>query len=246
MSTFIAATKRRSVVLVMAVFAAACALVVLAAVFGTHQVNSDDAPEISFDGLHLRGDSKAAIAYVKPDADFSGYDSFMMLDAYVAFKKNWERRTKVAGRRISNKDVERIKTEAAALLHETFRQELDDNGGYQFVEQSGDSVLILRPALIDMDITAPDVKVAGRVNSYVASAGSATLFLELYDSVSGEILARLVDRRNAQQYGTAMWANKTTNRNEAKKMFRRWATQLRSGLDEIRAEAGQPILSTQE
>jgi len=210
-------------------------------------VQSTDAPEISFDGLHLDPDSDVALLYVKPNADFSVYTQFLMLDAYVAFKKNWERNTKVAGRRIPKKDIERIKVEAAKLLHEAFRKELDERGGYTFVKESGDNVMILRPALIDLQITAPDIKTAGRSRTYVASAGAATLFLELYDSVSGEILARLVDRRNMQDYGHARWATSVSNRADANRLFTRWASLLRAGMDEQRKEAGlAPIQSVSQ
>jgi len=221
------------------------ALLILALAFAgisSLSVQSVDAPDISYDGLHLDPDSKIALLYVKPGADFSVYSQFLMLDAYVAFKKNWQRNTRVAGRRISNKDVERIKAEAADLLHESFKKELDDNGGYTFVDKPGDNVMILRPALIDLEITAPDIPVAGRVTQYVASAGAATLYVELYDSVSGEILARAIDRRNMQNYGTARWANSVSNRADAARMFKRWASLLRQAMDEVRQEAGlEPI-----
>ncbi|MCX2980253.1 DUF3313 family protein [Halieaceae bacterium IMCC14734] len=210
------------------------------AAISTLSVQSGDAPEVSHDGLHLDTDSKVALLYTKPDADFSVYERFLMLDAYVAFKKNWERDTKVAGRRIPKKDIEKIKVEAAELLYETFREELDEEGGYEFVTEADDNVMIMRPALIDLQITAPDIKSAGRVTQYVASAGSATLYLELYDSVSGEIIARIVDRRNMQDYGYARWANSVTNRADAKRMFKRWADLLRQGMDEQRSEAGLP------
>jgi len=217
------------------------ALLALASVFvgiSSLSVQSTDAPQISHDGLVLDPDSDVALLYVKPNADFSIYEEFLMLDAYVAFKKNWQRNTKVAGRRVSNKDMERIKGEAAKLLHESFQKELEEVGGYKFVEKSDDKVMILRPALIDLEITAPDIPVAGRTTTYVASAGAATLYLELYDSVSGEILARLIDRRRMQDYGVARWANSVTNRADAARMFKRWATLLRAGMDEQRKEAG--------
>jgi hypothetical protein len=205
-------------------------------------VKSVEAPDISFDGLVLEPDSEIALLYVKPGAEFSGYNHFLMLDAYVAFKKNWQRNTRVAGRRVSNKDMEKIKSEAAVLLHESFSKELDEIGGYKFVEEPGDNVMTLRPALIDLEITAPDIPVAGRVTQYVASAGAATLYLELYDSVSGEILARAIDRRRMQNYGTARWANSVTNRADAARLFERWASLLRQGMDEVRQEAGlKPI-----
>lgn len=212
--------------------------VALLVAVGSFQVQSTDAPAVSFDGLHLVPDSKLAITYVNPQADFSIYSEFMMLDAYVAFKKDWQRKTRVAGRRVSNKQMARIKKEAAELLYDTFKNELDDKGGYKFVEVPDDQVLLIRPALIDLEITAPDIPVAGRVTQYVASAGAATLYIELYDSVSGEILARAVDRRAMQDYGHARWANSVTNRVDARRMFRRWAELLRNGMDEVRSDAG--------
>jgi hypothetical protein len=211
------------------------------AALSTVSVQSKNAPpEWSHDGLKLDPDSNVALLYTKPEARLEDYSRFRMLEAYVAFKKNWERDTRVAGRRIPKKDIEKIKQEAAELLHEVFREELDEEGGYAFVDENDDDVMILRPALIDLVITAPDVNVAGRVNQYVASAGAATLFLEMYDSVSGEILARVIDRKKMQDYGYARWANSVTNRADAKRMFRKWADLLREGMDEHRKEAGLP------
>ena len=47
-----------------------------------------------------------------------------------------------------------------------------------------------------------------------------------------------------QNYGVARWANSVTNRADAARMFKRWASLLRQGMDEQRKEAGlAPILS---
>ncbi len=46
-------------------------------------------PEITEDGLHRVPDSRMAIVYAKPGANLSGYQSIQLLDAYVAFRKNW-------------------------------------------------------------------------------------------------------------------------------------------------------------
>lgn len=108
---------------------AVIALAIVLAGISSLGVQSTDAPPVSHDGLYLASDSDVALLYVKPDAKFSIYEEFLMLDAYVAFKKNWQRDTKVIGRRVSNKDMERIKKEAAELFHESFRKELDEVGG---------------------------------------------------------------------------------------------------------------------
>lgn len=195
-------------------------------------------PEVSFDGLHLHPDKDVAALYLKPEVEFSDYTRFMMLDTYVAFRKNWQRDTKVAGRRVSNKEMEKIKHGVAELFQQTFKEQMEEDDGYPLVDKADDNVLLLRPAIIDLDITAPDIPVAGRVTNYVASTGAATMYLELYDSVSGEILARIVDRRRMGDYGGTMrWSSSVSNRADASRLFKRWADMLRKGLDEVHEEA---------
>ncbi len=194
----------------------------------------DEPPEVSHDGLHLAPDTEVAIAYVKPGADFSGYDRVMILDVFVAFKKNWateHNRTSV--HKITKKDIEGIKQETAKLFREVFVEELDAKGGYTVVDAADTDVLLLRPAIIDLDVAAPDPATVGRSRTFVSTAGAATLYLELYDSVSSEILARVIDRKVADSAHFMRWSNKVTNRVEAEKILGRWAGLLRARLDEF-------------
>lgn len=212
------------------------ALAVVLAIAASLSVQSEK-PEVSFDGLHLHPDKDVAALYLKPEAEFEVYTRFLMLETYVAFRKNWQRETRVAGRRVSNKEMEKIKQEVAALFHDTFVEQLEADDGYPMVEEPDTDVLLLRPAIIDLDIIAPDVPVAGRVTNYTAATGAATLYLELYDSVSGEILARIVDRRRMGDYGGYMrWSTSVSQRADAQRLFKRWADMLRTGLDEVHAE----------
>ncbi len=94
-------------------------------------------------------------------------------------------------------------------------------------------MLILRPAIIDLDITAPDTRQAGRARTYIATNGAATLYIELIDSVTGDLLGRAADRRAARQAGGMMtWNNRVRNRAEARRMFGRWADKLVEFLQE--------------
>jgi hypothetical protein len=97
----------------------------------------------------------------------------------------------------------------------------------------GEDVLILRPAIIDLDITAPDVGRQGRSRTYTATAGAATLFVELFDSYSGDLIGRAVDRRATRSTGGfAIRSNRVTNRADARREFGRWADQLIAFLDQ--------------
>ena len=93
----------------------------------------DDIPEFTHDGLQRVIDSKAALAYVKPGADFSVYDQVMILDCYVAFKKNWQRdynrdQLSMSGR-VTDKDMESIRNDMAEAFREVFVEELSEKGG---------------------------------------------------------------------------------------------------------------------
>jgi hypothetical protein len=60
-----------------------------------------------------------------------------------------------------------------------------------------------------------------------------TLVMELRDSVSGELLARAVDRRVSRGANAWTISNRMTNTAEARHAFRTWAAALRRGLDEL-------------
>ena len=78
----------------------------------------------------------------------------------------------------------------------------------------------------------------GRSRTYTASTGAATLFLELFDSLSGDIVGRAVDRRAANNSGGfAMQANRVTNRANARREFRVWADKLVEFLESHYLEA---------
>ena len=194
-----------------------------------------DAEDTTFDGLKPVKDSTVAMAYIDPEADFSVFKRVMILEPYVAFRSNWQRSQNRGSRRnrVSNRDMERIKTDTANLFRDVFIEQLQADGGFEIVEETGDDVLLLRPAIIDLDITAPDVMTAGRHRTFSSSAGAATLYIELFDSVSGQIIGRAADRQAVRSMGGSVsWSNRVTNTADARRMFRGWADTLRAFLDQ--------------
>ena len=130
-------------------------------------------PQETHDGLVLVPDRKVASAYVDPEADFSIYKKIMILDCYVAFRKDWQRdqrRTKSTSRHVSAQDMDKIKADVAELFREVFEERLSKDGGYQIVETAGNDVLLVRPAIIDLDIEVPDPMSAGRSRVYTISS----------------------------------------------------------------------------
>ena len=75
-------------------------------------VAADKLPETSHDGLVLQKDTELAAVYIKPGADFSGYDKLAILDCFVAFKKNWQRdqRRTANPQNISSRDMDMMQS----------------------------------------------------------------------------------------------------------------------------------------
>jgi hypothetical protein len=63
------------------------------------------------------------------------------------------------------------------------------------------------------------------------SAGEMSLVAELYDSETGEVLARVVDRREARRSDTMQYTNSVTNQGDFRQIASGWARILRNGLD---------------
>src|SRR5215468_9202543 len=143
-------------------------------------------PEVTQDGLHLYKQTKERLAYVKPGATFTQYKKVTLLDCYVEFSKDWikdyNRDQRDPSRQIRESDLDRAKEALQKDFKRIFTEELQQDGRYQVVDSGGPDVLVLRPALINIQVNAPDLMSAGRSATYVESAGAMTIYLELWDS----------------------------------------------------------------
>ena len=193
---------------------------------------------VSFDGLVAVEESRVHMAYIDPDADFSVFHRVAILDPHVAFRSNWQRdQNRSRSRNVRASDMERIKEDVAGIFKDVFTEQLEA-AGFEVVNYAGEDVLVLRPAIIDLDVTAPDTRTAGRSRTYTAGTGAATLYLELFDSLSGAIIGRAADRRaGGRSGGFATVSNRVTNRADARREFRVWADKLIEFLNEHYVEA---------
>jgi len=111
----------------------------------------------------------------------------------------------------------------AKLVYEEFVKELQSKGSYSVVDESGPDVLRVKASVIDLYVNAPDSRTAGRSRTYTSSAGEMTIFAELFDSETGEVLVRVVDRREARNSGMLTLTNSVVNASEAQDIAANWA-----------------------
>ncbi len=186
----------------------------------------------TFDNLVPVKGAKMAMAFIDPDADFSVFKRVAILEPFVAFQSNWQRdQNRSRSRNIGARDMERIKADVATLFERVFTERLEA-AGYEVVDGANEDVLLLRPAIIDLDITAPDTRTAGRSRTITASTGAATLYIQLFDSLSGDVIGRAADRQSVRRAGGAIsWSNSVTNTADARRMMAGWADNLVGFLD---------------
>lgn len=223
----------------IAALMAVAALISVGAELAAAKKKDNQPPQVTADGLQRIPETEVALAYVLPEADFSVYERLMIDEAEVAFRRGWERDQRRSVNRITSREITQIKERTADLLRESFIDVLEADGGYRVVDKPDYDVLWLRPAIVDLDITAPDVNRAGRSTTFVSSAGAATLALELRDSVTGELLARVFDRQGARDFGHFQHSNRVRNSAEATRIMRGWAEILRRNLDQIHGRGGE-------
>jgi len=216
-------------------------LTILMLIFGFTTMTSvwakKDLPAVNDEGMELVKNSDLATVYADPGADLSIYNRIMLLDATVAFKKNWKRnQNRSNSLKVKDSDMVKIQQEVADLFSEVFTQELVD-GGYAITDEVGEDVLLVKPAIVDLDVTAPDIPSPTRSRAYSESAGEMTLNLELYDSLTNDKIAEATDRKSDVIGGRMEWRTSVSNRADARRMMTSWAQALRSALDEARASA---------
>jgi Protein of unknown function (DUF3313) len=203
----------------------------------------DAPPQVSDDGLNLVKQTKTRLVYKKPDATFTQFKRVAILDCAVEFSKSWlkdyNNSTRDLSRRIGDDDLARAKTSLSAAFKKIFTEELATKGGYQISETAAPDVLVLRPALVNIQVSAPDLMTPGRSVTFVQESGQMTLYLELWDSSNNTILGRVMDARSSNEsYGQR--SSSVSNKAAADRIMRSWAKELRERLDVITGKGEAP------
>jgi len=194
--------------------------------------------EVTYDGLVRIDNSRFKVAYADPEIKFSEYKKIMGGGAAFEFRAVPKVSTLTARRSnaqefwISDSDRQKLQD----TVTEVFREEIAKAQGWEFVEEPGPDVLMIRGVLLDIvSFVPPDI--IGRGEIYLSRFGEATLVLEAVDSMSGEVVYRGIERSTVETAGDMMqMANTVTTWAEVRRWARRYGTIIREGLEYIRQQ----------
>jgi len=152
---------------------------------------------VTGDGLHRVRWSQLGAEFVKPGAQFGGYDKVLLEPLAIKATGGGERRRMGPVREYppTPSYLEGLKR----TYQETFAKQFGRRG-WSVVSEPGPGVLRISGQVVDLVLTAPlDPEAATTTYDYVTSFGDLTLLLDVRDATSGEALLRTLDRQPISQ-----------------------------------------------
>ncbi len=189
--------------------------------------------DVTEEGLHRVHPSIMEAAWVRPDLDLSRYTRILLVPTGVQFRE-------VAGRRYN------VRTKATVTefplddqkkewLRGVWRRAVDAKfeESYGLYDGVGSNVLVVQGFLVDVVSRIPPDSVGSDI-SVIRDPWSASVVLELRDGTTTELLARTIDRRNAEGL-----VNVSTVWVRTEDLVERWAQVLSDRLEQLSDVGGQ-------
>jgi hypothetical protein len=191
-------------------------------------------PDVSKNGLVRDPNARVRLAYIRPGADFSKYRTIEL--AALQFPTSVRDAAPSGSTRRFRESYVLRDQDAAALREDYARMMRDELGkaGYSFVTARRPDTLVVAAQVLRIRLNAPiessRLSYSGSGRTYSRGAGSITVGAVLADGETGHVLAQVAD----QYVPTGIWGinNSVTNRAEARRAFRKWASALRRRLGE--------------
>lgn len=199
------------------------------------EIDTSDDSAVTYDGLYPVKGTRADDAWARPDVDWSRYSEVYLDGVSIEYRPGGE-----SGRSSYSRSqggpfevTDAQKARLQEIVDKTFRDELGAATHLRLVDQPGPGTLRIRAGLLDVvSYVPPDSGLGGRDSVFLSEVGAATLVLEIRDSVTNAILARVIDRRVAEDVGQFHESNRVTNTAEVQRLVRSWARSLRMRLEE--------------
>ena len=186
-----------------------------------------DLSATNFDGLQEVKSKYFSAAFVRPGINFSDYRELLLSESELAFRT--PDRTKQEFPLTAEQ-----KNRFRELLDAQFADEFASSNSLKMTASAGPKALKLDVRVQDIVAMVPPRSVSGVGNIALQALAEATLVIEISDSESEEILARVYDRRVIE--GTAIAQKQgppVTQWEEVEKICNRWASTVRARLDVV-------------
>jgi hypothetical protein len=190
--------------------------------------------EMTDDGLVRVASRRVAGVYRLPGASFVQYRRILLEPPTVSFTPEWQKNHA----EVSAAEILRIRTEAAKLFRDEFSRELFDRGPYEFTDELAPDVLVVNPAIEDLDIPAPETSVSPGERAYTTGPVKMKVTGDLRDAATGRLVGRLTIFEGNERYpfDELRLANRATNAHEQRIAYAKWSRILSEALAVAKVE----------
>lgn len=190
--------------------------------------------EVTPDGLVRVPSRSAGGVYRAPDAPFIQYRRIILEPPSISFTKSWPDQHPD----VSPAELARIRAESVKLFRDEFAREFVERGPYEFAEDPAPDVLLVVPAIEELDILAPETTAASGVRAYTTGPITMKVTGDLRDALTGKVVGRVITYQPPERYAfnDMRIANRVTNAHEQRQVFAKWARLVREALNVANAE----------
>jgi hypothetical protein len=194
--------------------------------------------EITDDGLVRVPSRSVGGVYRAPEASFIQYRRIILEPPSIGFIKDWREKHP----EVTQKEFERIRAESVKLFRDEFAREFVKRGPYTFADDPAPDVLLVIPAIEELDIVAPDAAVEPGTRTYVNRQVSMKVSGDFRDALTGKVVGRVTMYQPAERYAfnEMRIANRVTSAHEQRDIYARWSRLVREALDVAKAERPRP------
>jgi hypothetical protein len=195
--------------------------------------------DITYDGLARQEKSTLQNLWIKTDIDLARYTGYQ-LDVDLEFRvpRGDDENTRTREFTLAEADRQSL----TEVVENTFRKELLKSLYFKESPVPGPDVARFHIRLIDIVALMPknpdegpgaNIDEASTAALFVSSVGEASLVGEVFDSTTGEIIARFVERRAAQQAVGGVQSSRASGWREIMPGLERWGRIVREDMDTI-------------
>src|SRR2546428_816996 len=166
--------------------------------------------------------------YFRPNADLAVYRRVVIEPVAVKFRADYLSQQHGLNYLLAQpmyrpyQDAEEIARDYSTLMQASLADAFK-SANYEVVSSGGLGVLRVVARIDELFINAPDRLSSSVRSTFNRDTGQATLSLEASDSVSGNVLARVVHRNIVREVSRFNLADDSSNRFWFETAFRRWA-----------------------
>ena len=190
--------------------------------------------ETTADGLVRVVSRSVGGVYRAPDSTFIQYQRVILEPPSISFAEDWaEMHPKVGPAEIA-----RIRAESVHMFRDEFAREFVKRGSYKFADEPAPDVLLIVPAIEELNIMAPEAGDGPGERTYLTMRPvTMKVTGDIRDAVTGKVVGRVITFHPAEQNPNSelRLANRSANAQEQRRVFAEWSLLVHEALNVAKA-----------